>query len=149
MSAAEALEFVERHGVVLESARHASVPSLAEAIAGGPIRGSWWSHPRGRAIFRLTRAVRESQDVLVCSLVDGKISFAHARIWPALVRLADRFEPARLARISEVHSPSGAHHVDKVAFPRWVPAATVAAAKRLSESAARASLESLLHDSEE
>ena len=49
MSAADALAFVERHGIVLESARHAAIPSLAEAIAGEPIRGSWWAHPKGRA----------------------------------------------------------------------------------------------------
>ena len=66
MNAAEALRFVERHGLVLESARHARVPSLAEAIAGKPIRGSWWSHPKGKAIFAATRAVREAPDVLVC-----------------------------------------------------------------------------------
>ncbi|HEY6985488.1 MAG TPA: hypothetical protein VH375_05365 [Rhodanobacteraceae bacterium] len=140
MTAAQALRFVERHGIVLESARHATVPSLAEAIAGGPIRGSWWSHPKGRAIFAATRAVRDSPQVLVCRVVDGKISFAHERVWPALVRLADRIARTRLAREREVHTEGGAHRVEKIAFPRWVPAATSAAAKRLSEADARALL---------
>ena len=36
--------FVERHGVVLASAR-GPVPNVAEAVAGEPIRGSWWGHP--------------------------------------------------------------------------------------------------------
>ena len=57
------LAFVAEHGVVLESARGA-VPSLAEAIAGEPIRGSWWGHPRGNAIHDATCAVRDSPDVL-------------------------------------------------------------------------------------
>ena len=52
MTGADAIRFVERHGVVLESAKHATIPSLAEAIAGEPIRGGWWSHPKGKAIFR-------------------------------------------------------------------------------------------------
>ena len=149
MSAAVALRFVEEHGIVLESARHATVASLAEAIAGEPLRGTWWSHPKGRAIFRLTRSVRESPDVLVCRLVDDKISFAHARLWPALVRLSDRFAPARLARLSEKHTASGAHRLETIAFPRWVPAATADAAKRMSETEARAALAPLLPEVDE
>jgi hypothetical protein len=50
------LAFVKRHGVVLQAAR-GPVPSLAEAIAGGPIRGSWWGHPKGREIFAVADAV--------------------------------------------------------------------------------------------
>jgi len=146
MTVADALGFVERHGVVLESARHAKIPSLAEAIAGEPIRGSWWSNPNGKAIFRLTRAVRDADDVLVCRLVDDKITFAHRRVWPALVRLADRLKPLRLARISEVHGESGAHRVDEIPFPRWVPAETTAAAKRMNENEARAALAPLLDE---
>ena len=61
MTLREATAFIRKHGVVLEAAR-GPVPSLAEAVAGGPIRGSWWSHPKGRAIFALTRAVRASDD---------------------------------------------------------------------------------------
>ena len=98
MNTADALRFVEEHGVVLESARHSRVPSLAEAVAGGPIHGSWWSHPKGRAIFAATRALREAPDVLVCRVVDGKISFAHERVWPALVKLAAEFPRKDLAR---------------------------------------------------
>lgn len=144
MNAAEALRFVERHGLVLESARHARVPSLAEAIAGKPIRGSWWSHPKGKAIFAATRAVRDAPDVLVCRVVDGKISFAHERMWPALVKLAAEFSPKDLARIRETHTESGAHRVENVAFPNWVSAKTSADAERMSDADARAALAPLL-----
>src|SRR5262245_14425738 len=68
----EAVAFVERHGVVLQAAR-GPVPSLAEAIAGGAIRGSWWSHPKGKEIFHAATAVTESPDVLVCKLLEGKV----------------------------------------------------------------------------
>jgi len=74
MTPAQALSFVERHGIVLEAARHATVANLAETIAGEAIRGSGWSHPRSRELFTITRAVRDASDVLVCRLVDGKIS---------------------------------------------------------------------------
>jgi hypothetical protein len=144
MNAADALRFVERHGVVLESARHIRVPSLAEAVAGAPIRGTWWSHPKGKAIFAATRAVREAPDVLVCRVVDGKISFAHERVWPALVKLAAEFPRKDLARIRETHTESGAHRVENVAFPKWVPAKTSADAERMSDADARATLAPLL-----
>lgn len=138
MTAAEALSFVERHGLVLESAHHPRIPSLAEVIAGGPMHGSWWSHPAGRAIFAATRAVRASPDVLVCRLVAGKISLVHARLWPALVHISGRLPQEGLARLREVHAARGTHRVEVVPFPDWVPAQTLAAAKHLGESDARA-----------
>ena len=144
MNAAAALRFVERHGIVLESARHAHIPSLAEAVAGAPIRGSWWSHPDGKAIFAATRAVRDAPEVLVCRVVDGKVSFAHERVWPALVKLAGEFPRKNLARIRETHTGSGAHRVENVAFPKWVPAKTSADAERMSDADARAALAPLL-----
>jgi len=122
----EALAFVEKHGVVLQAAR-GPVPSLAEAVAGGPIRGSWWGHPRGREIFLAAEAVVESGDVLVCKLVEGKVTYVHRRLWPALVRLASRFGRAR-------------HQPHRLAFPRWVPPEVVRAAGRLSVTEAEAQL---------
>ena len=65
MTAAEALTFVRKHGVVLEAAT-GPVPSLASAIAGAPIRGSWWSHAKGGEIFKLTRAV-ETRPTFSCA----------------------------------------------------------------------------------
>jgi hypothetical protein len=114
------IAFVRRHGIVLESAR-GPVPSLAETVAGAPIRGSWWSHPKGNAIFELTRTVRDHPDILTCRLVNGKITFVHRRLWPALVRLAGKFAKDSLAAIREEHTPSGAHRVSTIPFPRWVP----------------------------
>ena len=131
-----ALAFVDEHGVVLESGR-GPVLSLAEAIAGEAIRGTWWGHPKGRAIFRATRAVRDSADVLVCRLLGGKITYIHRRLWPALVRLADEIGPARLDAVREEQTKSGAHKVVTVAFPQWVPTEVRKAAEKLSEVEAR------------
>jgi hypothetical protein len=60
MTTTEALAFVRRAGVVLESAR-GPVPSLAETIAGERIRGSYWAHPQGTTIF--LKALDESDAV--------------------------------------------------------------------------------------
>ena len=131
-----AVRFVEEHGVVLESS-HGSVPSLVEASAGEAIRGSWWGHPKGREIFRATRAVRDSADVLVCRLLAGKVTYIHRRLWPALVRLADEIGPRRLDAIREEHTKSGGHKIVTIAFPRWVPTEVKQAAEKLSEAEAR------------
>jgi len=53
------------------------VPSLAQAVAGGAIKGSWWGHAKGHEIFWLTRAMRDSPDVLVCRLVGSKVTDVH------------------------------------------------------------------------
>ena len=144
LNPAAALAFVARHGVVCEAVRRGAVPSLAAAIAGETLRGNWWSHPRSRDIFAITRAVRDAPEVLVCRLVDGKITFVHERLWPALVRAGDRFAPERLARVREVHGASGQHVLEQTPFPEWVPRAVAAAAKRLSADAAREALAAVL-----
>src|SRR6266700_4193192 len=48
---------------------------------GAPIRGSWWAHPKAHEIFRILEAVSDRSDILVCRLVDGKVTYIHRRIW--------------------------------------------------------------------
>jgi hypothetical protein len=134
-----ALEFVREHGVVLASAK-GPAPRLTEAIAGAPIKGSWWAHPQSRRIFRVLEAVTHSEEVLVCRLVEGKVTLVHRRLWPALVRLAPRFAPEWLAKVRDEHTPSGRHESREVAFPRWVPPDVVAEARAMSEQDALAAL---------
>jgi hypothetical protein len=140
MTADEALAFVAAHGVVLVSAR-GGLPTLTEAIAGEPIRGSWWGHPQGRRIFAILGRVTDSDDVLVCRLVDGKRTIVHRRLWPALVRMATTFAPERLARVRDVHTSSGRHVSEEIPFPEWVPAEVHASAASLSGHEARAVLQ--------
>ena len=139
MTPRQAIAFVRKHGVVLEAAA-GPVPSLANAIAGEPIRGNWWGHLRGREIFALTRAVRDSDDVLVCRVVAGKITYVHRRLWPALARVAKRLPRKQLAKIQELHTATGRHVTKIVPFPKWVPAAVLRAAARVSEDDALAML---------
>jgi tetratricopeptide (TPR) repeat protein len=139
MTETEVLEFVKRHGVVLMSAR-GPAPSLAEAIVGGPIRGSWWAHPKSHAIFRLLGVACDSPDVLVCRLVNGKVTLVHRRLWPALVRLSRRLPKGALAAVREEHTPSGRHRTVETPFPRWVPEAIKEEAKGLNETEAVSAL---------
>jgi hypothetical protein len=139
MTPKQGLAFVERHGIVLQAAR-GPVPSLAEAIAGGPIRGSWWAHPKGNEIYRIADAISESKDVLVCRFVEGKVTYVHRRLWPALVKLAGRFPKERLAKIWEEHTETGAHRSKSLPFPQWVPEAVLKEAKALTRAGAEAQL---------
>lgn len=125
-----------------ESSRHGTIACLVDAIAGEIVRGTWWSHPQGRTIFAITRAVRAAPDVLTCRLVDGKITFVHARLWPALLRAADGFAPERLARIRERHAPNGRHVIEEEAFPQWVDDAMRRAAALLDSETGLAELRS-------
>ena len=143
MTPRQALAFVRKHGVVLESAQ-GSLPSLAAAIAGEPVRGSWWSHPKSREIFAVTRAIREADDVLVCRLAAGKVTFVHRRLWPALVRMSSRFPVNQLARLREIHSASGHHVTEETPFPDWVPESARTDAEELSEEKALAELAPLI-----
>ncbi|MDQ6651358.1 MAG: hypothetical protein M3Y84_01305 [Acidobacteriota bacterium] len=135
MTTAEAISFIKEHGVVLASAR-GPVPRLTEAIVNEPIKGSWWVHPKSHQIFTVLQAVTHSEDVLVCRLVNGKVTFIHRRLWPALVRVAKRFPSAQIAQVHEGHTPSGRHITRKVPFPKWVPTRVVEQAKSMSEKKA-------------
>lgn len=140
---AEALAFVERSGIVLQSGQGA-VPSFAAFVAGEPIRGSWWAHPAAQRIFALAEAVIDSGDVLVCTLVHGKVTYVHRRLWPALVKLAARFPRARLARTWSEHTKTGAHAARRQPYPAWVSAETRAASARLTRAEAEAELRAIL-----
>ena len=139
MTAAEAMAFIERHGVVLVSAK-GPVPRLTEAIAGEPIKGSWWGHPKGQQIFVVLELVTEAKDVLVCRLIKGKITLVHRRLWPALVRLADRFSTDQIAQVKQEHTAQGRHVNKQVPFPRWVPPPVLKQARKMSETEAIAAL---------
>ncbi len=136
------LAFVKKHAVALASARHASVPSIAEKVAGEPIVGSWWAHAKGRAIFAALSEIDDSDDVRCFKLVDGKVTFVHRRAWPALVRLArDGALPAdRVASLVQEHMPTGEHRNIVTPFPDWVDDTTAHAAAAMSLVEARAQL---------
>lgn len=139
MTVEEAIAFVRERGVVLASGK-GPVPRLTEAIVGEPIKGSWWAHPKSRRIFAVLQAVANSDDILVCRLVDGKVTLVHRRLWPALVRAAKRFPEERIAQVRETHTTAGHHVSHAVPFPQWVPTGVMALAGGIDEEEALAAL---------
>jgi hypothetical protein len=135
------VRLVEKHGVVLASAR-GPVPNVAEAVAGEPIVGGWWAHPKGKAIFSALSDIDDSNDIRCFKLIDGKVTFVHRRVWPALVRLArDGVVGAEsVASVQQEHLPTGEHRNVVTPFPDWVDDVTGKIADAMTPEAARAQL---------
>jgi hypothetical protein len=139
MNADAAISFVERHGVVLVSAK-GPVPRLTEAIAGEPIKGSWWAHPKSHQIFAVLQKIGDSPDILLCRLVDGHVTLVHRRLWPAMVKLSALFHPEQLAQVLQEHTPTGQHVNQVIEYPKWVPDEVLEAARHLTAPEAEAIL---------
>jgi phosphoserine aminotransferase len=133
----ELARYVARHKVVTEAAR-CRVPSLVHLMAPPPPlpRGSWWSWPGANRIYNRLGALHERDDVLVCRLVRGKVTYVHAGAWPALVRLRDVFAATALDRVSSVHGANGRHTTHVVPLDDWLAPAVAAAARALDVEAA-------------
>ena len=136
MTYRRAMDFLRYHGVVLESAKGLE-PSVAEFVAGEPLKGSWWGHDRGSEIFEVTRKMRGSAAVLVCSLAGGKITFIHRSLWPFFARAARYFPKNALDQIEERHTSSGVHKRVEVPFPEWLPVEIIEAKKAIRMGQAR------------
>lgn len=134
-------KFVQQHGVVLASAK-GPVPSVAEAIVGEPIVGSWWSHPKGQQIFDALSTIDDDDDIRCFKLVDHKITFVHRRLWPALAKLAQAgvLDAERVTAIQQEHMPTGEHRNITMPFPDWVPDDAMATAESLSVDEAKSQL---------
>jgi len=141
MNADAAMAFVRRHGIVLVSAK-GPAPRLTEAIAGEPIKGSWWGHAKGHQIFAILQQIEDSPDILVCRFIPGRVTLVHRRLWPAIVKLAGHFHPDQLAQVRQEHTASGKHVKHLTAYPKWVPAEILREAERLTMQEA----ETLLKD---
>lgn len=135
----ELLGVLVESGMLLQSAR-GPIPNVAELVAGEPIKGSWWAHPKSHEIFDALGALCESPDVVRLRLIKGKITLVHRRVWPALVRLAEDYTLGQLAAIHQEHTSSGAHRTWSQPFPEWVPAGIMAEATTLTGEQARTQL---------
>ena len=76
---------LKEHGLLLQT--DANLPNVCALIAGAPVLGSWWAHPRSHEIFRVNCELAEHPDVLVSKLISGKISYLHRALWPAVIAI--------------------------------------------------------------
>lgn len=116
-------EALTREGLLLLS--DTRLPSVVALVAGAPVRGSWWSHPAGRVIFRVSEDLADHPDVLMNRLVSGKITYVHRRLWPALLTLVRARQPWQTHRLSTTArsllarvTRAGSVRVDRLPGPR-------------------------------
>jgi len=88
---------LEREGLLL--LHDAELPSVSTLVAGEPVRGSWWGHPAGKAIFHVAEAL-EAETALV-KLVRGKVTFVHRRLWPELAAVGRERAPWQIDGLAD------------------------------------------------
>jgi hypothetical protein len=96
--AEEVMRVLDRHGILLET--DPKLPSVAALVAGSPIRGSWWGHPKGHQIFRVREQLADSPDVVAAKLLSGKVTWVAKRLWPALISIGSAREPWQMQGLS-------------------------------------------------
>ncbi len=82
-----AVAFIRDRRIVL-STGNSSLPSLAEAIAGRPLRGSWMANPEGFRIYNILKKVYASRRIFSAPLILGKETLLDVSLGPHMVRIA-------------------------------------------------------------
>lgn len=77
---------LERRGLLLMT--DPELPSVTGIVAGEPVRGSWWSHPKARAIYTVLEALEDDEAALFVKLVAKKVTLVHRSLWPELFTVA-------------------------------------------------------------
>lgn len=92
------LQTLSDHGLLLVQDKQ--LPSVVTMVTGESVRGSWWSHPRGRLVFAVLDELADHPDVLFTKLLQQKVTLVHRRLWPALLTVATSGESWQLAGLS-------------------------------------------------
>lgn len=98
MSCAQARRALETYGLLLLQDK--KLKSVVGALTGEALKTSWWSHPRAHEIFRCLETLEDK--ALTTRLIDGKVTYVHKRLWPALAG-------AGVPVVTEIHTASGRH----------------------------------------
>ena len=101
-------------------------------------------YPASHEIFEAINRLADSPDVARMRLVNNKVTLVHRRLWPALLRLAVRFDDAALLVVTQEHTSSGAHRATTSPLHEWVSSSVLDAAERLSAAEATDMLPSVL-----
>lgn len=89
---------LKKFGLLLES--DPKLPSVCTLITGGPLKSSWWSHPKAQNIFQVNEQLDDHKEVLITKLVAGKVTFVHRKLWPEILSIGASREPWQLERLS-------------------------------------------------
>ena len=76
------------------------LPSVTTLVAGEPVRGSWWGHPKGHEFFAVGEALEDHEDALLCKLIAGKVTFVHRDRWGDLFAVGIEDAPWKHQKLS-------------------------------------------------
>src|SRR3990172_1678201 len=82
----QVLSEIEKQGILLVT--DPVLPSVTGIVAGEPVSGSWWSHPRAHEIYAVLTSLEDDLGVLLVKLVSKKETFVHSSLWPQLFAIA-------------------------------------------------------------
>lgn len=94
----KALKVLDKWGVLL--LQDLALPSLVGLIVGKPLKGSWWSHPKGNDIYSTAEALGDHRDIASIKLISGKVTFVHRRLWPKIIVIGRSREPWQMDKLS-------------------------------------------------
>jgi hypothetical protein len=134
LTRAAAAELAAR-GLLLRA--DARLPCVVGLVVGGPVRGSWWSHPKAHDIYAVCEGLNHHPDAAIAKLVAGKVTYVHRALWPALVSVGEAREPWQMRGLSaaarsllELVAASGSVRADEVRDRRLADRRAVSAAAR-------------------
>jgi hypothetical protein len=77
---------LERIGLLLLQDK--ALPCATTLLAGGPVHGSWWGHALGHYMFAVLERFEDGAGALSVKLINSKVTFVAARLWPTFITLA-------------------------------------------------------------
>jgi hypothetical protein len=80
------LSALERFGILLKQDKR--LLNVVTIVTGEAPSTSWWSHPKGKLIFRVLDELSDHPDVLFTKLISGKDTLVHRSLWPAFLAVA-------------------------------------------------------------
>lgn len=95
----EILGILKQHGLLLQ--QDTSALNVVAMITGERLRGSWWSHAKGRLIFAVLSELADHPDVLLAKLLHRKVTLIHRRLWPALLAIVSKGDSWQMRDLSE------------------------------------------------
>jgi len=89
---------LKQHGVLLQT--DARLPNVCTLVAGSPVRGSWWAHPKSHEIFRINCALADHPDVMVVKLISAKLTYVERALWGCVVAIGGAREAWQVESLS-------------------------------------------------
>ena len=77
---------LERRELLLQAGREFA--SIANIVAGEPITGSWWAHPKSNLIYWVCQDLEAHPRVAEARLLAGKVTHLWDTLWPHVAAIA-------------------------------------------------------------